>query len=423
MISSAFVWVFLPGDTQATLCGRFTHEHATGGTGLGKFVYGKRYLALPQALAIDPIALPLADREWSITAQQGLFGVIEDASPDSWGKYVVDRSHGKQASPVDYLLKSQQDRVGNLAFSAASDEPPIHVEPMERSWLPDIYRVITDLELERPIPPELAAQIRPNTGLGGARPKLTIRAGQHQWLVKFPSHKDSPRVPIARLEAAALDLARICGIDTVVHEVAHIQGADVLLVRRFDRSQLPGGWGHDAFVSARTVFASDEAAHAYSFFGSYPRLATDLARWSSRPAADRIELFRRMVFNAVIGNGDDHDRNHGFVADEARPDAYRLSPAYDIVPYLHQPKVRQLAMGAGDEGGSVTLENLLSGARNFGLDAETAKTIIQTMGEQAQDLWGGCCERQGLSRPVIAELASCVQPVRPAQAAAGDGFA
>jgi serine/threonine-protein kinase HipA len=411
MTSSAFVWVFLPGDAQPTLCGRFSHEVNAAGLALGKFVYGKSYLALPHAIPIDPIVLPLANREWTTTAQQGLFGVIDDAAPDSWGKYVVDRAYGKQASPVDYLLKSQQDRVGNLAFSAASNIQPVNSEPLDKAWLPDIYRVIADLELERPIPPELQAQIRANTGLGGARPKVSVTGTGFQWLAKFPSHKDSPRVPVARLEAAALDLAARCGITTVIHEVAPIQGADVLLVRRFDRTKLADGWGHDTFVSARTVFASDEAANQYSFFGSYPRLAIDMARWSSRPASDRTELFRRMVFNAVLGNGDDHDRNHGFLADEERPGAYRLSPAYDLVPSLNQPKIRHLALGVGDAGSVVTLENLLSGAASFGLDRNVAAAMIHTLGEQALDLWAACCQQQGLDQAVIAELASCVQAV------------
>ena len=113
---AAFVWVYLPGDVQPTLCGRFSHELTAAGLGVGQFVYGRSYLANAQALPLDPFVLPLVDRHWDTTAQRGLFGVIDDACPDDWGRYVVDRQHGKQTSPVDYLLKSQQDRVGALVL-------------------------------------------------------------------------------------------------------------------------------------------------------------------------------------------------------------------------------------------------------------------------------------------------------------------
>lgn len=414
---AAFVWVYLPGDVQPTLCGRFSHELTAAGLGVGQFVYGRSYLANAQALPLDPFVLPLVDRHWDTTAQRGLFGVIDDACPDDWGRYVVDRQHGKQSSPVDYLLKSQQDRVGALAFSAGTSEAPVQVAPMDQAWLPSIRRVIADLEQDRPIPPELALQIRPNTGLGGARPKLTVIADDCQWLAKFPALQDRPAVPMARLEAASLDLAERCGIHTVTRRVVHIEGADILLVKRFDRTQRGEGWTHDGFVSARTVFASDPAANAYSFFGSYPRLAVDMARWSTRPAADRLELFRRMVFNIVIGNGDDHDRNHGFLADETRA-GYRLSPAYDIVPSLQQPihRVRQQALGVGDAGADGTVDNILSGARSFGVEDDTALEMIKDIGEKAADLWGSCCRDQGFDASAIAALADCVRPVPRAQA-------
>jgi serine/threonine-protein kinase HipA len=408
---SAFVWCFLPGDTQPTLCGRFTHEVVANGSAQGSFVYGRRYLEREDALAIDPIALPLNDSLKTTTALGGLFGVLADASPDDWGRYVIDRAYGQQSSPVDYLLKSQQDHVGHLAFSAAPEQLPEWLDPWDRSWLEDACRVVSALDRHRPVPPELERQLLPNTGLGGARPKITIADGHQQWLVKFPSRRDSPEVSMARLEAAALTLASRCGIRTVAHEVVSIADTDVLLVRRFDRSPRDGGWTRDAFLSARTLLANGEAAQRYSFFGSYPRFARELGRLSARGAADRRELFRRMVFNAVIGNGDDHDRNHGMLADEERPDAFRLAPAYDIVPALRPPRIRQQALGVGDLGAWSTRENMLSAAASFDLDATSAIAVIDEVEKAAIDQWAQSCRDQGMSEATVSALAVCVQRI------------
>jgi serine/threonine-protein kinase HipA len=408
---SAFVWCFLPGETQPTLCGRFTHEVVANGSAQGTFIYGRRYLGRDDALPIDPIALPLNDSPKTTTSLGGLFGVIADASPDDWGRYVIDRAYGQQTSPVDYLLKSQQDHVGHLAFSESPEQLPAWLDPWDRSWLEDACRVVSALDLHRPVPPELERQLVPNTGLGGARPKITIADGHQQWLVKFPSRRDSPEVPMARIEAAALTLASRCGIQAVVHEVASIADTDVLLVRRFDRTAREGGWTRDAFLSARTLLANGEAAQRYSFFGSYPRFARELGRLSARSAADRRELFRRMVFNAVIGNGDDHDRNHGMLADEERPDAFRLAPAYDIVPALRPPKVRQQALGVGDLGAWATRENMLSAATSFDLDEASARAVIDEIEEAALDQWAQSCLDQGLSASSVASLSMCVQRI------------
>ncbi len=408
---SAFVWCFLPGDVTPTLCGRFTHEVAANGSAQGTFVYGRRYLARGDALPIDPVALPLNDAAKATTSLGGMFGVIADASPDDWGRYVIDRAYGPQTSPVDYLLKSQQDHVGHLAFSASADELPQWLEPWDHTWLEDACRAVSALELSRPLPPELERQLIPNTGLGGARPKITIAEGTGQWLVKFPARRDASDLPMARLEAAALSLAQRCGIESARHEVRVVGNTDVLMVRRFDRSRREDGWLRDAFLSARTLLDNGQSAQQYSFFGSYPRLARELGRLSLRSTADRRDLFRRMVFNAVIGNGDDHDRNHGMLADEARPDGYRLSPAFDIVPARRPPLIRQQALGVGDFGAWSTRENMLSGASSFDLDEASANAVIDEVEQSALDQWAQCCRDQGLPSATVAMLSGCVQRI------------
>ena len=411
MRSETYTWIFLPGDTTPTLCGRYSHEVTAAGKGVGTFVYGQSYLRRRHALALDPVLLPLVEREFTTTEQGGVFGVLLDAMPDDWGRYVIERRHGPQTFPMGYLLKSQEDRVGNLAFSPSPDKPPAIRPPVNRSLLQLARRVIAGLEDGRPVPPDLEDVIRPNTAMGGARPKFTVEDGQAQWLAKFPSRRDDPEIPIARVEAAMLELARACKINAASAEVEHVDGDDILLVRRFDRTRVgerdgQALWCRDGFVSARTVFYSDPLVQQYSYSGSYPRLALELSRWSARPASDRYELFRRMVFNCVISNTDDHDRNHGFIsADDAH--LFRLAPAYDLVPVRHGTRRRHQQLGVGQEGSAATLNNVLSSVDAFGLSTEAAESIVHEMEECVLDNWRACLSRQGLEKKAADRLAGC----------------
>ena len=411
--TSTFVWVFLPGQTLPTLCGRFNHAMTPGGGAVGKFVYGKTYLADSDAVAIDPITLPLADKEFSTTSQRGIFGVFVDAMPDDWGQFVIDQRKGRQPSPVGYLTHSLEDRVGNLSFSRSVDTPPqIPILP-GRDILDPARKVIAGLELGRPLPAELEHVIQPNTALGGARPKITIEDAGSQWLAKFPSRRDSADFPVARIEAAPLDLATRCGITSAHAEVVHIQGDDILLVKRFDRMRIEAsGWCRDPFISAQTVFHSSPEVQAYAYAGSYPRLSRELTRWSADAKRDRRELFRRMVFNCVMSNTDDHERNHGFIGDDVIG-SYRLSPAYDMVPSIHGTTRRFQALGIGENGAEPTAHNILSDCTAFDLTYQEAARILKEIQEQAQDEWKMCLVKQGLSASAIDKLAQCVESLPP----------
>jgi serine/threonine-protein kinase HipA len=418
-LSEAYVWVFLPGDVQPTLCGRFRHEETAAGQPVGSFVYGRSFLGHDGRIALDPVDLPLAERVFEIAGGGGIFGVFADACPDDWGRYVIDRQHGAQPYPLGYLLKSQEDRVGNLCFSASAEEPPNLAPPTSVDLLNDAWRVVADLEQGRPVPPELAAKVRPNTALGGARPKLTVADGSVQWLAKFPTFKDNPRRPVPKLEAAVLKLAESCGIASVETKLVPIDrlgDQDVaLLVRRFDRSQRPedagsGQWQRDGYVSARTILQSSNA-QSLSFTGSYSALARGLQRWSSHAQADRYSLFRRMVFNCCVSNTDDHERNHGFLADEEKPGSYRLSPAFDIVPRLHGTTRRYQALNIGDAGAEPSVANLVSSCDAFKISEGDARRIIDDVETAVQENWRRVLLEHDIERTAVDELARCFEPL------------
>ncbi|MEI8326838.1 MAG: hypothetical protein WCH44_16005 [Betaproteobacteria bacterium] len=169
-------------------------QHAANGANqaVGRFSYGKSYLGNPDALAIDPKALPLSPREYRNTALRGVFGALNDAMPDDWGRYVIDRTQGEQDFPVGYMLRTVDDASGNLAFSASPTVPPSRNTPIGIELLAEAREIIMGLERGRAIAPELEGKIRPNTAMGGARPKLTVAHEGHLWLAKFSSTKDGP---------------------------------------------------------------------------------------------------------------------------------------------------------------------------------------------------------------------------------------
>lgn len=414
-----YVWVLLPGDVQPTLCGRLRISDGAAGSTIAQFVYGRSYLELRHAVALDPIRLPLAPTAFKVTSQTAgadpdVFGVIADACPDDWGRYVIARRHGPQRFPIGFLLRSQEDRVGNLCFSRELGEVPNLGEPAPAELLNDAWAVVVGLDTGRPLPPDLESRVRANTGMGGARPKLTVTDGAHQWLAKFPSHRDDRRFSQARLEAATLDLAERAGITAAkaqLHEVpatADNPGGVITLVRRFDRTKPASGegWLRDAYVSARTVLSSEQASGARSYMGSYPQLAEQLQRWSSNPTADRRELYRRMVFNCCVSNTDDHDRNHGLLADELGT-GMRLSPAFDIVPRLHNTVRRFQALAIGDDGALATVENLLSSAPRFSIPETDARSIIDQVQHAVATHWKECLRDRGMTAAELELFAPC----------------
>jgi serine/threonine-protein kinase HipA len=227
--------------------------------------------------------------------------------------------------------------------------------------------------------------------MGGARPKLTVEHDGRLWLAKFPSSRDDQSLPDAKLEAAMLALGVLCGINTANAQVVL---GDVLLVERFDRAWVDGpepGWRRDSFLSARTIFNASARDQTYAA-GGYGRLATELVRYSADPQSDQKALFRRMVFNVCISNTDDHDRNHGVLADD-QPGFYRLSPAYDLLPRQHST-LR-------------TRENLLADGAKFGLSPTEAEVIVKEVELGVALHWHDCLSAQGLSASAIDRLKSC----------------
>lgn len=377
---SCFVYIQLPRSQEVVTCGRYQLDHTDAGVPLGRFVYGQRYLARTDAVPLDPFHLPLTPREYRTVQLGGLFGALRDVAPDFWGRRVIERRKGtSDLSELDYLLYASRGRIGALAFG--EDEQPPALSDADLPGVHDLKELraaAARVEANAPIDEELADLLTAGSSMGGARPKAVIRDQDGIWLVKFPERSD--RWSNAAVEGAMLRLAAECGIRTPETRVEPLGDEAVLLVKRFDREPAPDGEGEyrHRMVSAMTVLDLDDSVVDRSGW-SYLGLADELQRWSRKPLEDKRELFRRVVFNGLISNLDDHPRNHALIAPG---EAWRLSPAYDLTPSRARSlERRDLAMVVGKYGRLASRQNLLSAAPRYGLEREAANEVIDELVE------------------------------------------
>lgn len=403
----AYVYVQLPGTLETVPAALLKVETLRDGTRVGRFRYGDRYLERNDAIALDPFKLPLGNAIQEFTKLKGIPGAVRDAGPDAWGRRVIE--HKLERGPadleeIDYLLNGPQDGAGYLTFGL-EPEPPARRRDYNRSHqLAKLVEAAEAIEEGKRVPEHLLEQLEPGTSMGGARPKATIEDDDRLWIGKFPEKAD--RCNLQRIEYATIDLARRCGIAACNARIESIGGRDVLMVERFDRARAERGYLRHGLVSGLTLLDCDEDYLDRERW-SYPLLADELRRWSEKPDDDRLELFRRIVFNAAVTNNDDHPRNHA-VRRTAR--GWRLAPAYDLVPApVVSLERRDLAMTIGTYGRTARVYNLLSLCERFGLTNELAKVQIDRLVATLRD-WRDHFRACGVSAKDIDYIAPALLP-------------
>ncbi|MFH1215512.1 MAG: HipA domain-containing protein [Pseudomonadota bacterium] len=371
------VFIYLPNETTSVPAGIFSHD---ADAGIGSFSYGRRYIERSKALPVDPVALPLGPSPREVITNGGIYGAFRDAAPDYWGRLIIATEAEVPAeaiSELDYLLASNATRVGNLDFRLSPDDPEPDLKPPHFNQLADVLLAAEKIEKGERAEDHLLQLLRQGTSMGGARPKCTVEWNEALWIAKFPARGDTLNIP--RIEYATMTLAGSCGIDIPEMQIVTVGTKDIFLSRRFDREKLENGWRRSGFVSALSLMQWDEGDRLR---WDYAAIADTMRR--QVPIADIHALYRRMIFNILVRNTDDHPRNHGFLVNDRAQ--ISLSPAYDIVPSPSFPGVGtnfRLAMGVGESGREATLENALSRAERFGLSvdeaSETIKLIVETM--------------------------------------------
>jgi serine/threonine-protein kinase HipA len=397
----AYVYLQLPGSLETVTAGFFEQQERAG-VALGVFIYSPAYLERSDAVPLDPFELPLREGRFETVKLSGIFGPLRDASPDAWGRRIIERYLNRtDLSEVEYLLHSPEDRVGALSFGRGKSPPPAarFNKVLELAKLLEFAKAVErDDKVE--LPPQVKDLIQPGTSLGGARPKNVVETDDGLWIAKFPARED--RWNNARVEASMLALARECRIRACDFRVVSVVEDDVLLVRRFDRARIEGGYLRHRFVSGLTVLDAGETIGDRSRW-SYLLLADELRRRSHRSAEDLRELFARMTFNALISNTDDHPRNHGLIAPGRD---FELAPAYDLTPNpLTSVERRDLALIVGRYNRYANRENLLSDCARFRLSHEEANALIDRMKETVHRRWRPVMRAQGVTEKDCEQLA------------------
>ncbi len=324
MIYRIRVWESSSGEQRSV--GEMVSEIADNGRTRSAFRYDGDYCAGNGAFALDPVSLPLKAESFS-TDQPGVFGVFEDSLPDDWGRRLLVRRHRiarHDQNLPNLLLALANSGLGALAFSDQNKPAP---PPFDTSILrlSELVAAAEKFERGEVRDSELSLLLCAGSSPGGARPKVVVfdeEAAAH-YLAKLPSIKD--QVDVVRIEAATMDLAERAGLVVPPTRLVQCAGKAVLLVRRFD--VLPTGRRH--MISFQTLL---KAEGYYQL--RYQDLLAVLRKYSHDPLEDSMRLYRQMVFNAVIGNTDDHLKNFWMIHDHRQ--GWRLSPAFDLVPDVGQ---------------------------------------------------------------------------------------
>lgn len=397
--------VYLDWRGETLLLGRLW-ARSKGSKETSSFEYDEMWLARQDRFSLDP-ALPLAAGQFHAA---GLFNAFKDPAPDRWGRNLLLRRERRQAraesrSPrtlldVDYLvLVEDENRLGALRFAdsgtktflAHGDRP---IPPLVRlgTLLSAAARVIDDKESDN----DLRLLLAPGASLGGARPKASVvDKNDHLLIAKFPSPTDD--WPVPRWEATAMALARAAGIHVTPSELHEVRGRPVLVMRRFDRDEakqrLP-------FISAMTALGASDGD-----VRSYIELLDLLRQDGVAPDQDAAELWRRMVFNVLISNTDDHLRNHGYLRE---PGGWRLAPAYDLNPMPVDVKPRHHALTLDETDDASSIDTVVSVAEYFGLKLPQAKQIVAEVAAAVLD-WRGVAAANGLTVAQIDRMASAFE--------------
>lgn len=398
------------------------------------FSYGRGWLNQRDRFPIDPVNLPLIERE---VRQRGMIGVLRDAMPDRWGRVLFEQRFnaaleqqgggvsgggvsggGLAGSPskgalgiagqpfrrrlpndIDQLFLGGDDRVGALAFGPDVAHPLLHPSTVPILRIEELRDVLLRIDAGEKVDTAVR-HLGAGTSLGGGRPKGTVRKpDSSQWLAKF--HRASDTYDVERAEYVAMRLAALAGVRAAETELLEIGGRAALLVRRFDREHREGRDIRLPYISGLALCGLTESDDG----GSYLVLA-DKLRQAGSPE-ELAELYRRMLFNIACGNTDDHLKNQGLIYIGGK---WRLAPAFDIVPQLQALDMQALSVGT--LGPTSTLENALTACGRFGLSRDRALAIAgEVMSATTQ--WHRIAIESGLKQGDLERLAACFERLGP----------
>ncbi|AYD05287.1 HipA domain-containing protein [Neorhizobium sp. NCHU2750] len=373
------------------------------------FEYDQSWLEDPDRFSLEP-ALALTRGGFAPPVGLATFGSIGDSAPDTWGRRLMQRAERRMAerearavrtlAESDYLLGvADETRLGALRFRWIGEE---QFQAPIQSGVPALIdlgrllqiteRILRDEETDE----DLQLIFAPGSSLGGARPKASvIDQHGHLSIAKFPRETDE--YSIETWEEIALRLADRCGITTPLHQLVDIAGKKVMLSRRFDRREVV----RIPFLSAMAMMGARDGER-----GSYPEMVDALAEHGAQGKSDAHALYRRVVFNVLISNVDDHLRNHGFLW--LGKAGWSLSPAYDLNPVPTDIKARVLTTNIDLDEGTCSLDLLEAAAEFFALTLSQARQIIRQVAD-ATSTWREVAKIVGARSAEINRMSSAFE--------------
>lgn len=362
-----FIWITLPSGEVVRLGEIAFGDMKEDGTAPTAFRYAQEWLEHPGAFPInpDPQTLPLEAREFQASNLGYPLRVFDDALPDDWGRRLIVSElqlPQQQQGPFWIMRAVRAAGLGALTFSTTRKQPPARAKTSRN--LDELSAAAIAFDAGEPVEDaELHRLYVAGSTPGGARPKALVSHDEGEWIAKFPSRWRDQGLDVVGLEATCLVLARLAELEVPDCQLALLGARRAVLVRRFDIT--PAG-GRCHMISLATLCR--EAGGSY--VTTYEAPANAIRRLSDDPA-DVERFFRQMVFNAAIGNTDDHLKNFLLLRSVR---GYYLSPAFDLVPDIGGNRDHQLAIGHSHS--TPTGEILVSVGAHWLGNATRARTIV-----------------------------------------------
>jgi len=357
---------------------------------------------------LDPELLPYTGRQFP--SGKKIFGLFADASPDRWGRMLMNKRERLDANKEDrkpsklydsdYLLGVYDEtRMGGLRFKTDIDGPFLSddKETAAPPWasLRYLEEASRNLENEEIIATNkwLDQLIKPGSSLGGARPKATVVDEKGQlWIAKFPSKNDDSNS--GAWEKVVHDLAKKCDLNVPESRLETFSKlGSTFLVKRFDREIDR----RIHFASAMTLLGKTDGASAADGT-SYLEIAGFIKAYGANPKSDLIELWKRIVFSMAVSNTDDHLRNHAFVLTSK---GWVLSPMFDVNPV---PYGNELSLLVDNNDNSISIDLAIRAAHHFGIEEKKAELYAEEILLIVRDNWEKLAKNYGLSRRQIEDM-------------------
>lgn len=322
---------------------------------------------IENGFSINPFKLPLSRQLFFATSPyfKGLFGVFADSLPDSYGELLLERYlKSKKIKIGEFTCLDRLAYVGSSGMGLLEYVPDLSVDTDRSNVDFDLIQKECNDLLDSKEVDNIYELYSLGGSSGGARPKSLIKYDGEDYIVKFSSRFDPKN--IAELEYKYMSLARKAGINIPdIKLVTSKSGNKYFLIKRFDRN----GAKKIHMISAAALLEVDFRAPSLDY-----NELIKLTRILTKNDGDILEIYRRMVFNVLIDNQDDHTKNFSFIYDSANK-TYRLSPAYDITP--GKTYYGEHTTSINGKGKNITDEDMIKVAINNKIDSSVAKSIIE----------------------------------------------